>query len=396
MTTAVEGTKAQTVTRGRRNAISGFDVSKLDRVRILKACESVGVPGVGETTEQIALALFAHYEALPLERKIRCDTCHGIGDQNDDECPYCGATQGTMLVDEQRAKEGSPVQAEVQPIREATTMTTAAAGTEDTKKKKTNGASKSTALAKDDTKASSEIRTERELDVAVNEVQILKGEGAAAAWRLGAKIAEIHTAQLWKLRSEKKENGDVKPRWSTFEAFCNTELNMTPKNATLLMDVANNYTIDKVKAFGPHKLGLMLQAPPEDRPDLEDKLKKGATHRELKKEVQKVKKAKGYTRESRAKDGRGGASADTKKREKQVKKAQAITVANIIGTETVKLYKKPATLKDLDFKALTRAKRIGDQPFGRHELSNGVVQFYTVQETPAGELVLKIVTQRDE
>ena len=45
---------------------------------------------------------------------------------------------------------------------------------------------------------------------------------------------------------------------------------------------------------------------------------------------------------------------------------------------------------------MARAKKIGDQPFGRHEMANGLVQTYTIIQKETGELALKIETRREE
>lgn len=256
----------------------------------------------------------------------------------------------------------------------------------------------SKAIVKNDTKKSTDLRTERDLDTAVHAVQDLKGEGAAAAWRLGAKVKEIYDGRLWKLRVDKDDKGKEKARWASWDAFVHGELGMTPKNAGSLMDISKTYSIEQVTAFGTTKLGLILTAPPEDQPALISQAKNGASASEIRAAVKDVKKKKNHVRQSRGKDTSAGAKAGAKAKAEKTQKAKdskAITVASIIGAQQVKLYKKPASLKGFDPKTAPRAKKIGDSPFGRLELTNEVSMYFTVSESPAGELVLKVVTQRE-
>jgi hypothetical protein len=93
--------------------------------------------------------------------------------------------------------------------------------------------------------------------------------------------------------------------------------------------------------------------------------------------------------------GRGG-----KRSTKATKpKKAAITVANLIGTATVKLFRKPPSINGITTEKidnLPRAKKIGDTPFGYEELENDVVRFYTLDTTPGGELFLRVVTKHVE
>lgn len=383
---------------GRVNAITGIIVDHINRDLVVAALKDRGEEVDKEsTTEQLAVQLWTVFEPMPMLKdgkpnKIRCVKCHGIGLQEQDNCPYCGHDEGEDLTE---AAPAAPAPTEAQqPMKKAEAAEKSGKkAKKSAKATETNGAvnGASTALAKDDTKASSEVQTEGQLDDAVKRVQTLKGDAAASGWSLGAAIQDIYQRGLWKLRVEKNDKGKVKPRWASFEAFCNAELAMSPTQARTLMDVSQNYTEAQVRAWGTTKLGLVLSAPPEDRPRLQARVEQGAGTAEVRDEVKKVKRAKSYTKPSRAGNARGGKTGQKGKAAKQ------ITVASILGTQTVKLFKKPdAIKKDLDLSELARAKKLGDLPFGKLELTNDVHMLFLVQENAAGELQLKVVTQRDE
>lgn len=393
---------------GRKNGITGIHVDKINRKLIIAEMVRLKLiePGTEPdgTAEALSLEIWAKLAELPIERQIRCDACAGIGDEKTDNCPYCGHDKGTSMVDELAAKAQPAAAPKIKGDGLADVVPHAQKpGVSKTKPKQeaNMGATETTtskAIVKNDTKKSTDLRTERDLDTAVHAVQDLKGEGAAAAWRLGAKVKEIYDGRLWKLRVDKDDKGKEKARWASWDAFVHGELGMTPKNAGSLMDISKTYSIEQVTAFGTTKLGLILTAPPEDQPALISQAKNGASASEIRAAVKDVKKKKNHVRQSRGKDTSAGAKAGAKAKAEKTQKAKdskAITVASIIGAQQVKLYKKPASLKGFDPKTAPRAKKIGDSPFGRLELTNEVSMYFTVSESPAGELVLKVVTQRE-
>lgn len=264
------------------------------------------------------------------------------------------------------------------------------------------GGSKSAVLA------GGKAATEKVLDAAVAEVKRLKVQSSESIWSLGQKIKEIHTEKLWALRTEDGGKGGKKAKWKSFEAFCLHELGFTPQTAHALSDVSSSYGPDDIKKFGTAKLTLVLQAPPADRPRIQERVEKGATKKEIEKEVRQAKKDTKYVREAREtskgnKTGKAGASkgkALTKAREAKAAKpkkelATQITIAKIIGSETVKLYKRPTT-RDFELEKLPRATRLADSPYGVLDLANGVEMHFNVTEAANGSLVLKVHTKRSE
>jgi hypothetical protein len=410
MTTTVDATKkgpgVKKAAGGRANGITGILVECLNRALILKALIARGIIDKDDvddgdtTTETLSVQLWSDItEKTVLKDQCRCKQCRGIGSYADDLCPYCGHDTAEDVDASPATPEAPAAKAagEEKPMKmsETTEMKK-----DKPAKEKTNGAAAkadtgSAAIVKDDTKTSSMTFTERDLDTAIRDIQALKGAGAVSMYLLGKRLSEVH-AGIWKLRTEKDDKGKEKPKYKTFEAFCTAEIGMTPANAYSLMDVSTHYSEEQVRAWGTSKLDLVLKAPVENRKELEEKIAKGASHREIKEEVQKIKKKTGHVRETRSASGRGGkrSAAATKPSKKA-----AITVANLIGTATVKLFRKPPSITGITpekIDGLPRAKKVGDTPFGYEELPNGVIRYYTLDSTPGGELFIRIVTKHAE
>lgn len=371
------------VAKGRVNGVSGVDLGRVKGEHFRAALKGLKVPIDDKATDEALTVTATSHFAKNYDRDnlAKCDECHGVAPDVLDACPYCGsvgdAPAETIVTPATKAAQQPTADKETK----MQTQTTAAKPLA-----KTNGASVTPTTP-------SSTYTQQDLDKAVKEVVVLKAKGAETLWDLGHKIAEIHDKNLWKLRLE-----DGKQRWKNFDSFCNVELNMTPQNAKRLLDVAVKHSVEEVRKFGPTKLGLLLTAPPEAQEKIKAKIEAGASKRDVEREVQKAKADAGHRRPARGKRSekqeKALAKASKAKAEKVKKVAKTVTVANMVGRVTVKLYEKPTT-KKVDFKTLKRAKTLGDQPYGRNVLANGVVQEFYIQKTPAGELILSINTTRE-
>ncbi len=392
----------------RVNSVTQIKVTFIDEKLVLAALTSLGVPHEADvdTAEQLAVTLWSHFTTtVNKEDQMACWQCNGISDANLDLCPYCGAgdapeesaAQAEKKEDAPKNTASVDTAAPAAEKKEAN-VTTAAAAKKTTKKStsKKNGAANLAvvpathkAVVVDDTRTSSNTHTVRELDAAVSQVQKLKGDGAVAMWTLGMAMRNIYDNQLWKLRSDPTTG---KPMYKSVDAFCNSELGMTPQNAYKLMDISKNYSEDKVRTFGTAKLGLLLEAPPEDQKRILEKMEadkkagKNTPFRQVEAEVRQVnKKKKKAPRESRGKKMPTGGG--------RKKESKQITVASILGSNTVKLYTK-ATFKS-EPGDQKRAKKFAELPWGRMELENGVVMFMALQENAAGEWQIRVETKRE-
>jgi hypothetical protein len=234
------------------------------------------------------------------------------------------------------------------------------------------------------------VQADGELDAAVALIHKLKGDAAVSGWALGKAVFDIASRGLWRLRRDLTEKGDQTPRWSSFDAFCRSELSMTPTNARTLMDVSQAFTEAEVRAWGTHKLGLLLQAPPTERPQLQKLLEGGGSYRQVREEVGRVKRASGYSKPSRAGNARGGKTGQ------KGRQTRLIPVSKLLGASTVKLFVRPDSMEDIDWKALDRATRVAQQPVGRLDLTDEVRMLFGVSASPSGELQLKVMVERSE
>lgn len=398
-----------------KNNITNIRLKKLDREHMLQVAASLHCaidPAL--TDEEVSTFLWGFFQSnTPRGSLVECDICGGASSPNLDVCPFCGQEgdedeNETPIHSSSSESFHAPDGLSAEDVESVTSAVPSALTTKKTSSKKSTPAKKppkeatmtTVAVApaphangkaiqkhkEDDLVVSSEIRTERELDQAVREVHKLKSEAATSYWDLGVKVKEIYDNQLWKLRTEAG-----KPRYKSVDAFCHAELGMTPQHAYSLMDVAKHFTKAQVAAFGTSKLGLVLQAPAEDQARIMAELKKTGgkkSFREIEKEVRKTKVDKGgHRRESRGKK---------MPIPKKGKPKTQITIASILGSQTVKLYVKPTTKEEsLALTKQDRATKIKDVPYGRMELENGVAMYFTVNEAPSGELVLRVETKRE-
>lgn len=446
-------TQSAKAASGRKNAMGGFIVDKLDEdvmnafIKENDLSETLSIDDE-MTAEQIGLALALHLkETVPPKKQVKCDNCLGISDADAPRCPFCGddgtddaplgkkapsKEEGEAIdaadeeeededeeeeedadIEENNAQQAAQAleeeddgdeeeEEEEKPTGRAAAVT-AKKTTKATKKKGSknnmsaaashvNGASKKSS-SKSTALAkgtTGTIVSVKELDKARDEVIEIKSRGAQNFWELGKKLAEISKKQLWKLRL----NADTgKNKYNGFDAFVIAELNMSPMHAYRAIEIAEAYkTSEEVRVLGTTKASLILQAAPEDRKKLAAKAKAGASKRALEKDVKKSRAKHGSPKKSQ--QAKAGAKGGAKRATTSAVKAEKISIASIEGSKTIKLYKKPESFKDVVFSKLPRAAKIGDMPVGRFEMGNGVVQYFAVRNGEEG-LVLKIETRRE-
>lgn len=450
--TQTEMTTKKSSGKGRKNSVGEFYVNKIDLDVMKKYVKDNNLEGVHaeideETTpEQLAMMLSMHV-LTNVEKKsqVKCENCNGVSSKTDESCPYCGddgeveeetkakgATSDEEEDDEEDSEEESSTddddeeeeeekpKAKKKAVKEEKEeeddedeeetedsddeeeeddeeeddeeekVAAKGKGEKVTTQEQTNGTTKKKkvdALAKSE----SNKLAAKDLDKSVAKVLELKSDAAENYWAMGKELLEINARQLWKLRLT--EEG--KSVYRGFDAFVVHELKMTPQHAYSAIDVAKNYeTSDEVRELGHTKAALILKAAPEDREKLKAKAKKGATAKELKKDVKESRETKGAPKADspKAKAGDKGSKAKAKINEARSEK---ISIAAIEGSKTIKLFKKPESMKGIDWTDLERAKKVSEKPFGKYELAGGVTQYFSVIMKEDEGLVLKIETRRE-
>ena len=396
-------------TTTRKNTLGNFypDLVNLRVMRAFTKKNGIKLEADETDAEQYALALTLHFreEEKDPDKFAQCETCHGESPETCEACPFCGNT--APPVEDESTPQSAPVaKSEETSTSEETTMATTKKtksgdkkkSSEKTDKKLAAGEKPSTALAT----TGSTAMSVKLLDEAVDRVIALKVAGAESFWKLGREILTINMDGLWKQRLDEKG----KQRYASFEAFCTHELNISGTYAFQIMNVAREFTMEQIATMGRAKSILVWKAAPEDRKEIAEKAAAGATKREIAKEVQKSReKHKINERSERAKSGAKGAKKKAANKAAKEEKAapEKITIAKIEGLNTVKLYAKPATLKNLNLDDCKRAeanKAVAEaieriKPFGRFELANGVAMYFSLFVDKGGALAVKVNTQRE-
>lgn len=400
--------------------VCGVLRSKIDPAAVDRALERVDIhPSSTTKLEGKVELLYEHYQALPNAADVigPCDVCGGESDPNDgDECPYCGTKEGASDPAQASAEVGDPPESgelseddEPAPgnddedvtmeeaVEAAVTEPAPAAppspaspdqklvprprGAKKAAKKAEKPAKGSTAMVKAEAgKGAAVLRDPKPDNVIENEAEGLKQLDAKVAeirsidrektWALISKLGEIFQSQLWKLRHD----GEGKPKYRVFEDFCLEELDFTRQYVQQMIQIGSRFSEKELIEHGVTKLRAVLAAPPAKQAEAFDRLKHGASRREIEKQFQ------------RARPVGPKSKKPTSSKKTTSAKSGSMTVALVEMTKTVKLFKKPAT-KDAD---PVRAKRLADLPHGYLDLENDVRMWVTVGADRNGELVAKI------
>lgn len=322
-----------------------------------------------------------------------CTVCGGESDFNLPECPYCGTVetndQPPVLaktvedddVDSARPTNGGHV---VPPGTEAATAAK--------KGKQKMGRPKPTPKAKKKADApaepvahTAELVHSKDLDDAVDRVNVALRAGASSYWELGTALLEIFDKQLWKQRVV-----GGKQSFSSWNLFCRDELGMSPGNTFSIMDASRAFSKKDFEDIGHSKLILMLRLPKERQQMLLEEAKQGRLPRARLKEIVE---GEGEVRTTgRRKDKSGGAAAAaTAKRERSAKRRQPdgeITAVSQLGRTKLKLWARPPAKKP-NAKP-TRAVSVTQDPWAEEQLVNGVVVRYVIVKTASGlELIIE-------
>jgi hypothetical protein len=104
-----------------------------------------------------------------------------------------------------------------------------------------------------------------ELDRAVARIKEAINDGAASYWRIGCELRVCHDEKLYKRRIDPTTG---KPKYRSWEAFAEAELEITGRHARSLISVATAFTENDVRIYGIEKLRLIANVPESARAKL--------------------------------------------------------------------------------------------------------------------------------
>lgn len=212
------------------------------------------------------------------------------------------------------------------------------------------------------------------LDAAVEEIKSLDRGFGAASWLVAQRVAKLDEEQLWKLRVDEKGA----PVYRNFEAFALKELRMTREYASAMRKIYVRFTKDQFEQLGPTRLRLIIQAPEDEQEELLERAKKNETPvGELAKEV----------KEKRKKAGMKPSGGKRKPREESGK----ITVASVLGKQTVAILQKPAKKGDKPEPVVVKAAlaKALEGAYGYFDLGNDTRVWLSFKVRDNGALVLQ-------
>lgn len=195
--------------------------------------------------------------------------------------------------------------------------------------------------------------------------------GGEALHQMGSAAQEIIQSGLWKLVADKAG----KPLYRSFKQYAVEELKISPTHIYRAIDTAKNFTVEQLKGLSGQQIRVVLQVPPEERKQLLDAAKKGASTSQL---------------TDRANALRGGAKELPPPK-------KAITVAVAMGHQQMKLYKKPDGNGRIgDTENAKPAASMKDLPWGQIDLPNKVRMIVKLKLNAQGKMVADVEFRRGE
>lgn len=362
-------------------------VEKIIRGHLCVSALAAGIRVEGKATKKIAADLQMHYlDTMTKDVLVRCRECQMMSHKDDPVCPYCndGAEDkseegGISVLPKTQPEEHAAGQ--TQPVNGAQVPEKEPPMSKETTHVNGNKQEPARGLMMAGWTPPPLAKTEADLNKAVHLVGELKSEGAAAMWRLGKAVYQLHETQIWKLRT----HGDGLVKYRSFGAFCFHELGMSEANAYKIMDVARNFTEGDVRKVGTHKLALVLWAPPEDQAKLLEKVKnEKITKHQLQKEITEIRSEKGFAKSKQGNPAKKHATAIEKEKVEKEKVAAKATAILVEGKKSVTAYCKPAR-KTKDPAQLKEMRRLADVPWTFLELENEMTIYVSLIEGGGGK-----------
>lgn len=330
--------------------------------------------------EGLVSILQSKFKDLAPNELTICDKCKGSSAATLEACPYCGyaGEEAEGKAEKEKATEGG-------------------------KDGKAEDRSSGSGTDRPSGMTLATERKERELDDVTKRILALKQRGALTYWETGREMASVYKDELWKFRLDPAD--PKKQMYKSFKQYVDREIGFSIVHAMAMIDVSRKFTEVQVGRLGASKLSIILNIPEKlkdesgksERQRAIEEVEKGATLRELKTKVRKVREKHGV--KVVEKEGRKHKLTEAEKKKHAAatsaasKKDGRMTVSMVEGSLTLELFAKPEKKLKEGEKLTKRAKNIGDEPIAIEQMANGLERVYSVLRKASG-WALKIETRR--
>jgi hypothetical protein len=334
---------------------------------LAEAVKRLGLKANIKDPADMAGQVTEYFAKMDPRHLLTCDSCGGDSDNTFDVCPYCGDSS---------CDQSPPEETVAVPKKKLAAP-----------KKKT--AAPTLALVSPQEVPSeivlTPVFTESELDKAVEHAIELKHDTQRSVYRLAKHVTHIYETQMWKAR--RIEGASKYNASSGFGRFIVEEVGITPQWAYQLMDMAKAFSEEDVAAIGPTKLTIILLAPKESREKILEMVRDGdLSTSDVKELVSSEREEKGAPNRNEESGRRGtGSKGDTLK-----PKEKKILVAQMLGHQTIELFKKKTFAK----KTKERATALADVPVGELWFENYVKMKFELRHDAAGNFFLYVDVER--
>lgn len=345
--------------------------------------------------EDVVTGLEAHF-AKTGKDLLECDNCGGFSpaDLEGGVCPFCH--DGAAAQAQPPATPETPVLVEAAPARKKVA---------DGKKSPAAGAivpasAPSLTIAGGATKS---LASEKELNESIARIYEASEAGADSLYLIGIELKKIRDS-LWQQRTIVGDDGKAKPKYKSYNQFVTEELGISVGHANRARQIAETFTRDQFKKYGPTWLRVLVAAPADAHRQLMDRMDTGEIKnaKELEVEVRQIKKdtgaavvqsdataqaeAEGKNMPSAAARAKGAAT-----RAAQKKPQAAITVGLLSEQASLKFFVKPGKKTDEP----RAARAIDEKPYAVIEAMNGVKVYIALKTNAVGEIIGTLKATRD-
>ena len=354
-----------------KKIVKGIALDKVNEQVLDRFLTKFGLPTTGSLSGKVE-RLADHIRRLtphPELNIVECDNCDGPSSAGQDTavstdvCPFCGDGDDESIAKEKAKMEAKAEKAEAKK---------AEAKKAEPKVEKAGAPAPATPV-----KAALVVREQRVMaaratapvgiKVLMERFIVARKAVVVSYWELGRICNDIYSEKAFLEIVDDKG----KPKYGTFEQFCQAEIHMTPQNAHRLMRVSVVWSPEQVEQIGTTKLDLLLKvSDDEERNALLARAEKTPLS-DLEMEILGKTDRKVTARDDDEEDARA-------RREVAPAEPRGLTTTFAMGRVRLKAWSRASDTK--------RARAITDDPWAMWELPNGVCQRIVLAKTVAGEL----------